>query len=158
MARKKKVEEPERCETPAERELRYEQTLKDREELKKERGYSPVVSERYDEACERDDDFGANILMIDEMEDTMVGTMVNGHGNVVPVYERELCVKALANRYMKSGDYADYEDAYTAAVEWFEFNTERSLPYQEPYAPVIIDGFMRDADTWEEFLDEQPGD
>lgn len=157
MASKKKKQEETVELSPSEKESRYEEILKDREELKKKRGYSPAVCERYDEACDRDDDFGANILMIDEMEDAMVGTMVNEHGIVVPVYERGLCIKALANRYMKSGEYESYDDAYEAAEEWFDFNTERSLPYQAPKAPVIIDGFMRDDEKWEGFLDEQPG-
>lgn len=129
-----------------------EEIMADRKAIRAK--FSKPVAERYDEACDRDDDYGANIVMFDEMEAGMVGTTVNAAGVVVPVYERELCIKALAKKYMASGDYKDDDEAYTAATEWFEFNTERTLPYLKKQAPVIIDGFLRDAGLWEGFLDE----
>lgn len=131
---------------------RIKEIMEDRKAIRSK--YSPAVAERYDDACDRDDDYGANIVMIDDMEDAMVGTTVNADGIVVPVYERELCIKSLAKKYMASGNYKDYEDAYTAAAEWFSFNTEGSLPCLKEKAPVIIDGFLRDSEKWEGFLDE----
>lgn len=128
--------------------------LADRERIKAD--YSDMVKERYDEACDTDDERGANIVMLHDMEDAMVGTMENADGIVVAVYERELCVKAIANRFAKSGEYKDYDEAYEAALEWFEYNTLRALPYIGKNAPVIISGFMVDSDRWGGFLDEQP--
>lgn len=129
-----------------------EEILADRAEIRAK--YSKAVAERYDEACDRDDELGANIVMFDEMEDGMVGTTVNAAGIVVPVYERELCIRSLARKFMKSGDYKDEDEANLAATEWFEFNTVRTLPYLKDQAPVIIDSFMRDSELWEGFLDE----
>ena len=128
-----------------------EEILADRERIKAR--YSEAVAERYDEACERDDDYGQNIVMMDDMEDAMVGTTVNAAGIVVPVYERELCIMSLARKYMASGDYKDEGEAYSAAADWFGCNTERAIPYLKDRAPVIIDGFDRDMERWEEFLD-----
>lgn len=108
--------------------------LADRERIKAD--YSDTVKERYDEACDTDDERGANIVMLHDMEDAMVGTMETADGIVVAVYERE---------------------PYEAALEWFECNTVRALPYIGKNAPVIISGFMVDSDRWEGFLDEQPG-
>lgn len=138
-------------EEQAEKKPSYEEMKAARERIKAQ--YSKAVAERYDEACERDDDYGLNITMFDDMEAAMVGTTVNSAGIVVPVYERELCIKSLAKKYMESGDYKDEADAHLAATEWFEFNTERSLLYMGDKAPVIIDGFDRDAELWEGFLD-----
>ncbi|MBR2305844.1 MAG: hypothetical protein IKA48_01285 [Fibrobacter sp.] len=129
-----------------------EEILADRAEIRAK--YSKAVAERYDEACDRDDELGANIVMFDEMEDGMVGTTVNAAGIVVPVYERELCIRSLARKFMKSGDYKDEDEANQAATEWFEFNTMGTLPYLKDQAPVIIDSFMRDSELWEGFLDE----
>lgn len=126
--------------------------LADRERIKAD--YSDTVKERYDEACDTDDERGANIVMLHDMEDAMVGTMENADGIVVAVYERELCVKAIANRFVKSDEYKDYDEAYEAALEWFEYNTLRTLPYIGKNAPVIISGFMVDSDRWRGFLDE----
>lgn len=141
-------EEPEGTENKPTR----EEIMADRADIRAR--YSPAVAERYDEACDRDDDLGANIVMFDEMEDAMVGTTVNAAGIVVPVYERELCIKSLAKKYMASGDYKDEDDANLAATEWFEHNTMGTLPYLKDQAPVIIDSFMRDSDLWEGFLDD----
>lgn len=129
--------------------------LADRERIKAD--YSDTVKERYDEACDTDDERGANIVMLHDMEDAMVGTMETADGIVVAVYERELCVKAIANRFAKGDEYKDYDEAYEAALAWFECNTVRALPYIGKNAPVIISGFMVDSDRWEGFLDEQPG-
>lgn len=129
-----------------------EEILADRAEIRAK--YSKAVAERYDEACDRDDELGANIVMFDDMEDGMVGTTVNAAGIVVPVYERELCIRSLARKFMKSGDYKDEDEANLAATEWFEFNTMGTLPYLKDQAPVIIESFMRDSELWEGFLDE----
>ena len=143
--------------TPEKTEIRLsvrptiEEIMADRERIKA--GYSEKVAERYDEACDRDDGYGTNITMFDDMEDAMVGTTVNESGIVVPVYERELCIISRARKYMKSGDYESYDKAYEAAAEWFSYNTERALPYLKEKAPVIISGFMRDSEQWEGFLD-----
>ena len=128
-----------------------EEIMADRAEIRAR--YTEKVAERYDEACDRDENYGANIVMFDEMEDAMVGTTVNAAGIVVPVYERELCIKSLAKKYMASGDYKDEDDANLAASEWFEHNTMGTLPYLNEQAPVIIEGFMRDDAQWEGFLD-----
>lgn len=133
-----------------------EDVMADREKIRAK--YTPAVAERYDEACERDEEgnFGANIVMLDEMEDAMVGTTVNEHGIVVPVYEEELCVKSLAEKFLKSGEYKDYDEAYTAAAEWFDYNTLRAIPYLKEQAPIIIRAFDRDTELWEGFLDVKP--
>ena len=132
-----------------------EELLADRERIKAD--YSDTVKERYDEACDADEGMGTNIVMLHDMEDAMIGTMENEDGITVAVYERELCIKAIANRFAKSDEYKDYDEAYEAALEWFEYNTVRALPYIGKNAPVIISGFMVDSDRWEGFLDEQPG-
>ena len=110
--------------------------------------YSPIVRERLEEL---DPEILANFLTIDDMEEAMIGTTVNVFGNTVGVYERSLCIKALADRYMKGDPDLSEDDAYLSAEEWFSYNTERALPYEKDRAPIIVQGFMRDSAAWASF-------
>jgi len=51
------------------------------------------------------------------------------------VYDREKCIMWLASQ---DDSETDPETAYTNAIEFFEFNTVRSLPYAGEHAPVIV--------------------
>lgn len=110
--------------------------------------YSPIVRERLEEL---DPEILDNFLTIDDMEEAMIGTTVNASGNTVGVYERSLCIKALAGRYMKDNPDMPEDEAYESAEEWFSYNTERALPYEKGRAPVIVQGFTRDSAAWSSF-------
>lgn len=141
--------------------------------------YSSLVVERIMETSEHDQDTGGrNVVVIDGMEDAMIGTVnipldksslkrdsnglyVGGMSEsempdtvCVAVYEEELCISALARKYMKSGDYATEDKAYEAARENFDYNTMGYYPNWKQRAPLIIHGFGVDRDRWEAFLDE----
>lgn len=128
-------------------------------------GMSDTVKERFsmvDELAEANDDY---IVLLDNMEKALIGTMTNEHGVTVAVYERELCIRCLMESYgpdwaKTMGCYtkkqmADEafmeEELYTTAVEDFEYNTLRALPYQHEHAPVIVDGFFVDSERWSQF-------
>ena len=42
-------------------------------------------------------------------------------------------------------------ELYTMAVEDFEYNTLRALPYQHEHAPLIVEGFYVDGERWAGF-------
>jgi hypothetical protein len=122
-------------------------------------GFSRVVKSRFQEAIGRTvkrDDF---MVFPDGCEKGLIGTMVNGHGFEVPVYEHELSIMSKAESYSPYwatdiGRYteeqlADQEymagELYTMAQDDFEYNTVRSLPYQHEHAPVIMDA-LHDSD------------
>jgi len=139
--------------------------------------YSALVVDRIEETGEHDEETGGrNIVVIDGMEDAMIGTVnipldksklakdKQGKyygkseseipGSIcVAVYEEELCVEALARKYIKSGDYETEEKAYEAARENFGYNTVGYYPNWKQRAPLMIRGFNVDRDKWEAFLD-----
>lgn len=128
----------------------------------------PLVVERFDEATQRDDKDGDNICILHGLEKAMIGTAEIGD-NTVAVYERSLCIKCIADGYtdedtrtLHSDEYSQeqlqdpeflYELKLQDADEYFEYNTERSLPYAKDAAPVIVDGFFPDSERWEAFKD-----
>jgi len=128
-------------------------------------GQSPTVIERFsdcDAIAEGNDDY---IVFLDGMEKALVGT-ADVNGVHVAVYERELCIRCIMEGYGDDwadtiGTYTDEqkadadfmeEEKYTMAVEDFEYNTLRALPYQHEHAPLIIDGFFVDSERWEAFM------
>ena len=139
--------------------------------------YSALVVDRLEETAEHDEETGGrNIVVIDGMEDAMIGTVnlpldksklaKDKDGKYygkseseipdsvcVAVYEEELCVEALARKYMKSGDYKTEEEAYEAAQDNFGYNTMGYYPNWKQRAPLMIRGFNVDRDKWEAFLD-----
>lgn len=117
------------------------------------KGFSKAVKARFKEATRRTDKQNEYMVFPDGCEKGLIGTMVNGHGVEVPVYEHELSIMSKAESYGPDwatgiGDYteeqlADKEymngELYTMAQDDFEYNTVRSLPYQHEHAPVIMD-------------------
>lgn len=138
-------------------------------------GQSATVKERFDEVemiADNNDDF---IMLLDGMEKALVGITMNSFGHPVAVYERELCIQCLMENYgkdwaknlgcytkeqMKDKEYME-DELRNMAVEDFEYNTIRSLPYcydhadknsvPGDHAPIILEGFVVDMDRWIEF-------
>lgn len=85
------------------------------------------------------DEIGEPIILIDDLDDAIVGTHVNEHGNVVAVYDRTKCIECLAKSFAEDCDESD------DLVEMAEDNTERSLPSLHEQAPIIVDLFCNTA-------------
>lgn len=65
---------------------------------------------------------------------------------VVSVYESSRCIDELAKTFTPIADGLGKDEtpedrAYTDAMEWFDYNTKRSLPYLHECAPVMYDAF-----------------
>lgn len=85
----------------------------------------------------------------------------------VAVYERQLCIKCIADDYddkdiaeLHKGEYSEeelqnpellQELKLRDAEEFYEYNTVRALPYAHEAAPVILEGFDADDERWEAF-------
>lgn len=109
------------------------------------------VKERLEEVdCDADD---TNIVLLHGMERALVGTMLNGKGILVAVYEENLCIECLADDFRKDNPDRDDAENWTDAEEWFSYNTLRAIPYMGEGAPVVIRGFHRDEEKWREFKD-----
>ena len=89
------------------------------------------------EVTRRGDERGQEVVIIDGMDKAIVGTCVNEYGKIVAVYDRELCIQCLMESMSESDDPED--DPYESAIEFFEYNTVRSLPYLKDQAPIIIE-------------------
>lgn len=85
------------------------------------------------------DENGEPIILIDDLDEAIVGTHVNEHGNLVAVYDRAKCIECLAKSFAEDCDESD--DPVEMAEEWFSYNTERSLPSLHEKAPIIVDLF-----------------
>ena len=85
----------------------------------------------------------------------------------VAVYERNLCIKCIADDYDDEGIAELHKGEYTEeelknpdllrelkmrdAEEFFEYNTIRALPYAHQAAPLILEGFGTDEERWDKF-------
>lgn len=112
------------------------------------------VKKRLEIANERDTKgHGDNIVLFHDVEKGMVGTMVNEYGITVAVYERNRSIDQLAEDFDKDNPERDEDEARTDAIEWFEYNTVRTIPYLHEIGPLIIEAFD-DGDREEKIKDE----
>jgi hypothetical protein len=73
-------------------------------------------------------------LLADGFEDAIVGICERFGAVPVVAYDREKCIEILAAQFME--DEEDDEDAYTSAVEYFDFNVAGS--YVGDGTPVFL--------------------
>jgi hypothetical protein len=71
-----------------------------------------------------------NLTYFNDYADALIGYTVHGE-NTVAVYDYSKCIKCL----MKNGMSRD------EAVEYFEYNTVRTIPYMGSAAPIIMEMF-----------------
>ena len=131
-------------------------------------GFSETVQARFAEATDRTNKRNDYMLFLDDLERAMIGTAVNDAGTEVAVYERELCIRCKMDSYgpnwkkdMSIGTSEDENDAddselYTMALEDFEYNTVRSLPYQYEHAPIIFEAFHDDEERGDKTRWDEP--
>ena len=83
------------------------------------------------------------------------------------MYERQLCIKCIAEGYDDKDIAELHKDEYSEeelqnpellqelklrdAEEFYEYNTVRALPYAHEAAPVIVEGFSVDTEAWDHF-------
>jgi hypothetical protein len=75
------------------------------------------------------------------MDEGFLGVGYQHTRGPLAIYDREKCIEALAMEFSVDTSYADDDDAdaYTDAVEFFEFNTAGSWVGEE--TPIIISRF-----------------
>lgn len=96
-----------------------------------------MAAQKKAEIIERAEEFDCEIAFLDDLDKALVGTHIKPDGQVVAVYDRGLCLECLADGFSK--DCAEDDDPYEMAIEWFQYNVERSLPYLHEKAPIIIE-------------------
>ena len=112
-----------------------------------------TIQNRISEARERDENGGVNIILLHGFEAAMVGTTVNQHGKTVAVYEEELCLQILMNLIKTDHPDVPKNELYSEAIDAWDYNTMRALPYMGEAAPVIIQGFEVDSTKWDALLE-----
>lgn len=97
-----------------------------------------------DEILGKVKDSGQLVVFLDGYEGGLVGYCTNDAGRLICIYDYDRSMDFMARQYMESDRemFPDYDEAYTGAVEWYEFNTVRSLPYvkdgETSIAPTFI--------------------
>lgn len=91
---------------------------------------------------------GDTVMFPDGFEGVLIGYMENNTGHIVAVYDYDKSIEYMATHLINetyNGEklYETEDDAYTGAVEWFETNTLRALPYVtdsngDNVAPVFV--------------------
>lgn len=71
----------------------------------------------------------AQVVTFDGLDDAMVGVTTGGTEELHVVYSREKCIQALMQQGMTREE----------AVDWFEYNTLRTIPYAGVNHPIIIE-------------------
>lgn len=112
----------------------------------------PSIQERIAEAKERDKDDGGNVILLHGFEGAMIGTVRMPDGRARAVYEEGLCLKLLMNDIRKNNPEMPEEELYMDAVDAWDYNTMRAIPYMGECAPVIIQGFDVDESGWGSLL------
>ena len=138
-------------------------------------GFSETVQARFAEATKRVEAVNDYMLFPGDLERAMIGTTTSrdGRSSVVAVYERALCIKCKMESYgpdwRKACGFEDEngnptgcemgeseeDELYIMAVDDFDYNTMRSLPYQYEHAPIVFEAFTdgedrSDKTRWDE--------
>ena len=108
---------------------------------------SPIEQERVIEARERDEDGGESIVLLHGLEEGFIGTTRNQHERTV-VYDYGLCLRRIMEDIGKDHPEIPDDELYLEAVDYWDANVIRSLPYMGEVAPVVIERFEVDGDLW----------
>lgn len=109
---------------------------------------SPIVQERVIEARERDEDGGESIVLLHGLEDGFIGTTRNHHDRTVAVYDLGLCLRRIMDDIRSDHPEIPDDELYLEAVDYWDANVIRSLPYMGEVAPVVIERFEVDGGLW----------
>ena len=85
------------------------------------------TTRKFKEIKERLGELNEEALLADCLESALIGVGYNGQ-NHIAVYDEALAIKAFMRQGMSSEE----------AMEWYEYNTLRSLPYYAPHAPIFV--------------------
>ena len=107
-----------------------------------------IVQERVCEARERDEDGGRNIVLLHGFEAALVGTVQNQYEKTVAVYEENQCIRLLMDEIHQDHPDIPEDELYSEALDYWSYNTLRTLPYLGESAPIIIQGFDADTPAW----------
>lgn len=107
---------------------------------------TPIVQERIIEARERDEDGGESIVLLHGLEEGFIGTTRNQHERTVAVYDYGLCLRCIMEDIGKDHPEIPDDELYLEAVDYWDANVIRSLPYMGEVAPVVIERFEVDGD------------
>lgn len=113
---------------------------------------SSTVQERISEARDRDAGDGANIVLLHGFESAMVGTATNKDGKTIAVYEEGLCLKCIMERLKVEHPDMSEQEIYEDALDAWDYNTMRAMPYMEAAAPLVIQAFDVDSAKWDSML------
>lgn len=113
---------------------------------------SSTVQERISEARDRDAGDGSNIVLLHGFESAMVGTATNKEGKTIAVYEEGLCLKCLMERLRAEHPDTSEQEIYEDALDAWDYDTMRAMPYMGETAPLVIQGFDIDSTKWNALL------
>ena len=113
---------------------------------------SSTVQERISEARDRDAGDGANIVLLHGFESAMVGTATNKDGKTIAVYEEGLCLKCIMERLKVEHPDMSEQEIYEDALDAWDYNTMRAMPYMGEAAPLVIQAFDVDSAKWDSML------
>lgn len=83
-----------------------------------------------DELNEILEERGASAVVLDDLDSAIVGLYTDGEDFCHVVYSKEKIIDALVTEQDMS-----YEDA----VQWYEYNTLRAIPYAGKSKPIVIE-------------------
>ena len=101
---------------------------------------SPMSSGRDRVAEVRIRSAGDEVVLLDSLDSALVGTVRNGCGRLVAVYEEGLLLDLIRNRLLAEHPEIT-EDELDADGADLLSDLERSFAYMETEAPLIIEGF-----------------
>ena len=61
-------------------------------------------------------------ILFDDIDEAIIGMGQQWASKTIVVYDREKCIEILADKFKKDND--TIEEAYSEAIEYFEFNIE----------------------------------
>jgi hypothetical protein len=97
----------------------------------KVKGDTMSKREEIEERMEADE---VSALFMDNYDDAIIGLTQTGTSTPKVVYSRQMCIDIL----MRDAD-DDNEDAFSEAVEFFDYNSVRACEYMGKDSPVIVD-------------------
>lgn len=110
-------------------------------------GQPQEVKDKFAELFMMADQYDVPMFFLDGMEGGLIGYYFANEETPVPVYDYNKCIQCLIDGFDKSDYESEDPDEYGMspedrmyqdAVEFFSYNTDRALPYQHEYAPMVI--------------------
>ncbi len=95
-------------------------------------------------------EYNEEAIMFDDLDDAIIGVGKQYGGQIVAIYDRQMCIDIFANDYLRKKkkevkrelDNHEIYEAWVEAIAWFEHNVE--CTYAGDNTPIFLESLEND--------------